>query len=235
MLKTSCAAVAASSLFVVFSMGCAHQQMVTLTSASTAAPPATPAPVAAAPAADVAAAPAEAATPEPSEAKPAKKPGEPMSFAELSSALGPDEKMGLEMDRTTRPPAGKGLSSDGYAAVGAAHQAVDTGSGARTAGDIKLSGGLTVGAVRAGVHEGAGRLRACYERGLAENPRLAGRVMVSFSVDEHGDVSAVDTESDVIPGDVTSCIKDAFSAMTFAAPKTAPAKIVYPIDFNKDS
>jgi hypothetical protein len=139
------------------------------------------------------------------------------------------------MDRTTATPTGKGLSADGYSSVGAAHQAVDTGSGARAAGDIKLSGGMTVTAVRAGVREGAGRLRACYEHGLAANPHLAGQVLVSFSIDDHGAVTDVDAHSDVIPGDVTSCIRDAFSSMTFAPPKSAPAKIVYPIDFNKDS
>jgi hypothetical protein len=240
MLKTNYAAVAVSSLFAVFSVGCAHSQSVTLTSGAAVAPPAP-----SAPAAPVAAAPAREAPPaaeapddadesEPAKPVAKKKPGEPMSFAELTAQLGGEQDMALDIEQTTAR-AGKGLSSDGYSAVGAAHQAVDTGTGARSAGDIKLSGGLTVTAVRAGVHEAAGRLRACYERGLAGDPRLAGRVMVSFSVDEHGGVSDVNAESDAIPADVTSCIRAAFSSMTFAAPKSAPARIVYPIDFNKDS
>jgi hypothetical protein len=235
MLRNSFAAVAVSSSFVVFSAGCAHQQTVTLTSAAAVAPPA-PNPAPAAPVAEPVAVEEDTDAPEDESEAPkpaAKKPGEPMSFAELSAQLGNEDKIGLAMGQST-PVAGKGLSADGYSSVTAAHQAVDTGT-ARSAGDIKLSGGLTVTAVRAGVHEGAGRLRACYEHGLAEDPRLAGRVMVSFLVDEHGGVSDVDAQSDVIPADVRSCIRDAFSAMTFAAPKVAPAKIVYPIDFNKDS
>ena len=56
-----------------------------------------------------------------------------------------------------------------------------------------------------------------------------------FSVDDHGAVSDVETASDAIPADVTSCIQAAFNAMPFAPAKPPPAKVVYPIDFNKDS
>jgi hypothetical protein len=243
MLKTNCTAAAVASFFAVFSVGCAHSQAVTLTSAAAVAPPAPSAPAApvaaapvpaVAPVAEAADAPADKVETEPAKPVAKKKPGEPMSFEELTAQLGGEQNLALDIEQTTAR-AGKGLSSDGYSAVGAAHQAVDTGSGARSLGDIKLSGGLTVTAVRAGVHEGASRLRACYERGLAGDPRLAGRVLVSFSVDENGGVSDVNAESDAIPADVTSCIRAAFSSMTFAAPKSAPARIVYPIDFNKDS
>jgi hypothetical protein len=222
--------VAASSFFVLFAVGCAHPQTVTLTSAQAAVP--APAPVAPAP---VAAAPEAAPAPEAAagDAKPAKSDG-PMTFEQLSAALGGEDKMGLEMQRTEQAPAGKGLSADGYSSVSAAHQAVDSSS-SHLGGDITVSGGLTSVAVRAGVHTEAARLRACYEHGLAQNPHLAGRVTVSFSVDERGAVGDVDAQSDAIPGDVTSCIRQAFSAMTFSAPKAPPAKVVYPIDFNKDS
>jgi hypothetical protein len=225
--------VAASSVFVLFAVACAHPQTVTLTSAQASVPVPAPAPAAPAPAAAV---PAEAtATPEAAagDAKPATSDG-PMSFEQLSAALGGEDKMGLEMQRTEQAPAGKGLSADGYSSVSAAHQAVDSSS-SHLGGDITVSGGLTSVAVRAGVHTEAARLRACYEHGLSQNPHLAGRVTVSFSVDERGAVGDVDAQSDAIPGDVTSCIRQAFSAMTFSAPKAPPAKVVYPIDFNKDS
>jgi hypothetical protein len=235
MSNHSCFTLAASSVFVVLSAACAHPQTVTLTSAATVAPPPAPA-AAAAPVAEAPAAPVPAAAEAKADdaAPAAKDPNAPMSFEELSAALGGDEKMGLEMQQTTEAPASKGLSADGYASVGAAHQAVDTGS-SHLGGDIKVSGGLSIVAVRAGVHTERARLRQCYEHGLAMNPHLAGRVTVSFSVDERGAVSDVDTESEAIPADVAACIRTAFSVMTFAAPKAAPAKIVYPIDLNKDS
>ena len=104
------------------------------------------------------------------------------------------------------------------------------------AGDIKVSGGISASAVRGAVHGQAGRLRGLL-RGTAFtfDPHLAGRVTVSFPIAEHGAVSEVDAESDVIPAAVMSCVKDTFSAMTFAPPKAPPAKVVYPVDFNKDS
>jgi hypothetical protein len=237
------------SVSIVGLGGCAHTQAVSLTSAATVAPTSTtPALVAAAPApapapASSGGAPSEELAEadedsEAEEAKPAaKRPEGPMTFEELSAALGDGDKIALDVNggETTTAPTGKGLSADGYAAVTAAHQAVDTGSGARAAGDIKVSGGLTTTAVRAGVRDAGARLRACYQHGLVANPRLAGRVTVTFTVDARGGVSGVETESDVIPADVRACVADAFSSITFAMPKTAPAKIVYPVDFNKDS
>lgn len=247
MLKTNRVVHGFSSFFGLLSvaslaaLGCAHPQAVTLTSAATVAPPAS-APAAAAPAPVVAAADEVAEPDEETEAEEAKvapkKADGPMSFEELSAALGDSDKMALDVNQSATPPpapASKGLSAEGYAAVGAAHQAVDTGSGARAAGDVKVSGGLSASAVRAGVRDAAGRLRACYEHGLASNPRLAGRVIVSFTVDARGAVSGVETESDVIPADVRACVGEAFSSIVFAMPKTPPAKVVYPIDFNKDS
>jgi hypothetical protein len=247
MLHTSRFTFASSSFFAILSVGslglagCAHPQTVTLTSA--AVTPAAPASAPAAASAPVAAENEETAEPgdeteaEEAKAAPAPKHGDgPMTFEELSAALGDGQKMAIDLNGSSADaPAVKPLSADGYTAVGAAHQAVDTGSGARAAGDIKLSGGLTAAMVKAGVHDAAGRLRACYEHGLAANPRLAGRVMVSFEVDARGGVSSVDTTSDAIPADVRACVGAAFSSITFAMPKTAPAKIVYPVDFNKDS
>jgi hypothetical protein len=224
--------------FAVFSVGCAHPQAlpVTSTAAAVAAPPvpaASPAPQAQTEEANADDDATEATEPE-APTKAAAKPDGPMSFEALTAALGSDEKLSLDINRTTEIAAGKGLSSDGYTAVAATHQAVAVSSTSH-AGDIKVGAGLTAAAVRSGVHEGAGRLRACYERGLAANTHLAGRVTVSFSVDARGAVSGVQTDSDVIPGDVLSCVRDAFEAMTFSAPKTAPVKVVYPVDFNKDS
>ncbi len=250
MLKMNHATFAASSLLILVSAagavvtGCAHPQTVTLTSASAAAPgaPAAVAPPSAAPtdaenahAAD-AVQPSEEAPKAVAESAATKDAGaaDPMSFAALSAALGDSDKMSLDVSQPVNAPASKGLSADGYTAVAATHQALDTGS-ATHAGDMKVGGGMTAAAIRAGVQEGASRLRACYAHGLVSNPHLAGRIMVSFSVDAQGAASGVTTDSDAIPADVMGCVRDAFSSMTFAPPKTAPAKIVYPVDFNKDS
>ena len=223
--------VAASSLFVLFAVGCAHPQTVTLTSAQAPAPAPAPAPASGARQRQRPRAPPAPATDD-GDAKPAKSDA-PLSFSQLSAELGDDDKMGLEMQRRA---GARGQGSQRGRVLG--RERGPPGGGhvvLAPGGDIKVSGGLTSVAVRSGVHTEAARLRACYEHGLAQNPHLAGRVTVTFSVDERGAVSDVDTQSDVIPADVTSCIRQAFSAMTFAAPKAPPAKVVYPIDFNKDS
>jgi hypothetical protein len=215
-------------VFALVSVGCAHPQAVPVTTAAAAVP--APAPAPAPEPVAVAEAPAE---PKADAPKAAAKPSDPLSFAALSAQLGDDDKISLDVNHTSEAPAGKGLNANGYTAVGAAHQVVET-STRYGGGDIKVSGGLTTSAVRDTVRGSAARLRACYEHGLTANPRLAGRVRVSFSVDERGEVSGVDAESDSIPADVLGCVKDAFSAMTFSAPKNPPAKVVYPVDFNKD-
>jgi hypothetical protein len=240
----STALVAGTAFTLACAGGCAHPQTVTLTSASAPtapaptgeASPAAPAPVVPPVAPSPSAASgddADTASGSGAASPPKAEPSQEMSFAQLTAALGHDEKLSLDIN-TAPAPTTKGLSANGYAAVGAVHQAVASSSGTR-AGDLKISGGISVAAVRAAVREQSGRLRSCYEHGLASDPHLSGRVLVSFSVDEHGTVDDVDAESDVIPPAVMSCVKDAFSAMTFAPPKAPPAKVVYPVDFNQDS
>jgi hypothetical protein len=162
--------------------------------------------------------------------KPDASPGEP-SFADLTAALG-DGKIDLAIDHTDAPNT-KGLDSSGYAAVGAVHQTA--ADGVKHGGEVQVSGGISVAEVHGVVRDNASRLRSCYERALQADPRLAGRVMVSFSVDARGAVGDVEALSETLPGDVTSCVTTVFSSLSFTTPKAPPAKIVVPVDFNKDS
>lgn len=231
-LSVSCLAVLA---------GCAHApapaatSAPAITAAAVAAPatPATPAPAAeTAQAADSDA--DDEADEAPAAAAPAAKPKESdgaMSFEQLSAALG-EEKLSLNVDHPVEAPAGKGLSASGYKAVAATHQAAES-MGTR-AGDVRITGGLAAAAVRDTIRGSAARLRNCYERGLAADPRLAGRVMVRFSVDAAGQTSGIEADSEAIPANVRSCVKDAFASMTFAAPSAPPATVTYPVDFNQD-
>lgn len=225
-LSVSCLAVLA---------GCAHAPAPAATSAPAITAAAVPAPVAAAPAApegdsDTEEADDAPATTAPVAAKPKEGDGA-MSFEQLSAALG-DDKVSLSVDHPAEAPAGKGLSASGYKAVGATHQAAES-MGTR-AGDVRITGGLAAASVRDTIRGSAARLRNCYERGLAADPHLAGRVTVRFSVDAAGQTSSIETESDAIPANVRSCVKDAFASMTFAAPSAPPATVSYPVDFNQD-
>jgi hypothetical protein len=223
-------------LFITFAAGCAHAPPApSLTSAQAAVPvpgapaavetPKAPEPVAPVPP------PAEEAAPKPKKAEPQE-----LSFEQLSAQLGGDDKLALDSDQIgdgqTVAREGKGLSANGYTAVGATHQAVPEASDAR--GDVKVSGGLTVAQVRGTVKDANSRLRHCYERGLHDTPHLAGLVTVTLSVDAKGEASGVDAASETLPAVVTTCVTEVFSSMTFAAPKAPPAKVVYPIEFRKE-
>ncbi len=234
---------AASSFVALFVFaGCAHtQQAATLTSTSApiaAAAPAAPPPAAPAPAAPAAPAATEDATEEQAAPAPKKKKkteDAPLSFEQLSAQLGADNSMGLDSvgDGTSEVPTSKGLSGGNYGNSSASmHQAVTEAQSHK--GDVKVSGGITVAQVRDGVRGSSDRLRICYERGLAGAPHLAGEVSVRFSIDAQGTPSNVETESDAIPADVQACVRDVFASMTFAPPKQAPAKVVYPVSFHKD-
>jgi hypothetical protein len=224
-------------LFAVLIAGCAHSHpapaalaTAELTSATAQAPVAPSAPAAPAVATEE---PAPAAEEAPAPAK-KKTENAPMSFEALSSALGSDDKMGLDIDHpATAAPTGKAFQAEGYAAVGAVHQ--QASDNVKHGGEVQVSGGLTVPQVRGVVRENASRLRVCYERGLKADPRLAGRVTVSFSVDAQGAVQDVEAQSETLPGEVTSCVANIFETITFAAPKASPAKVTLPVDFNKDS
>jgi len=78
-----------------------------------------------------------------------------------------------------------------------------------------------------------GRLRLCYEDGLRNNPKLAGRVKVKFVIDRTGAVqTAVDGGSDLSDKGVVACVVRHFGNLTFPAPERGIVTVVYPIEFS---
>ncbi len=88
--------------------------------------------------------------------------------------------------------------------------------------------GLIRTVVRTHVHE----IRGCYELGLAEDPALAGRVAVRFTIDPRGMVSeAVVASSDLPPRaePVQACIVAAVKGWRFPMPPASDeAVVLYP-------
>jgi hypothetical protein len=75
-----------------------------------------------------------------------------------------------------------------------------------------------------------GELRRCYEAGRSRNPKLRGRVAMRFVIERTGmvrDARALDTS--FADKEVTRCIVDAFSRLTFSAPTNGPVTVTYPI------
>jgi hypothetical protein len=88
--------------------------------------------------------------------------------------------------------------------------------------------GLIRTVVRTHVHE----IRGCYELGLADDPALAGRVAVRFTIDPHGMVSEAVVASSNLPPraePVQTCIAAAVKGWRFPMPPASGSAVVlYP-------
>jgi TPR repeat protein len=70
---------------------------------------------------------------------------------------------------------------------------------------------------------------ACYQKALLRAPWLAGRLVVSFTVDGAGAVTRAEIErTDLTDGRFLSCAQDAVRSWRFPASGGAPAELSYP-------
>jgi hypothetical protein len=141
---------------------------------------------------------------------------------------------------TIRP----GMGGGGLAAIGSTGKSEGTGGtgeakkvagpkGSASVGGAAVSGGTVSNAARvvAGMRAG---FRACYNRGLAENPDAQGSIRLSIRVGPGGEVSGVSASpSGNLPGSVVSCVQARASAAQFAPPEGGSAVIVVPVTFVK--
>lgn len=141
---------------------------------------------------------------------------------------------------TIRP----GMGGGGLAAIGSTGKSEGTGGtgeakkvagpkGSASVGGAAVSGGTVSNAARvvAGMRAG---FRACYNRGLAENPDAQGSIRLSIRVGPGGEVSGVQASpSGNLPGSVVSCVQARASAAQFAPPEGGSAVIVVPVTFVK--
>jgi hypothetical protein len=83
------------------------------------------------------------------------------------------------------------------------------------------------------VREKFGPFRICYEKGLARNQNLQGRVTVKFIIQRDGSVfRASDAGSDLPDPDVIACVVRGFGELKFPKPDGGIVTVVYPIQFN---
>jgi len=72
--------------------------------------------------------------------------------------------------------------------------------------------------------------RGCYERGLATNPKLEGRVTVRFVIQPDGSVGGVANGGSDLPNDeVVKCVLEGFVGLRFPAPAGGIVTVQYPI------
>lgn len=91
-------------------------------------------------------------------------------------------------------------------------------------------------AIRGVIRAELARVRACYERELAAQPSLEGRVAVRFRIDPGGMVGACEIQSSTLSQpSLHACLCEVVSGLSF--PKTPPGPptfIVYPFVFRSD-
>lgn len=100
-------------------------------------------------------------------------------------------------------------------------------------GDPIILGALDRAHIDGVVRAHTGALRNCYERGLAADPTLAGKVVVKFVIAKDGTVSSATTKSSTLAAPaVEACLNEAFMGFGFDAPAGGGIVIVsYPFVF----
>lgn len=79
------------------------------------------------------------------------------------------------------------------------------------------------------VRQNMKQTRTCYERGLAKNPKLSGRVNVRFTISPEGNVVVASSDSALADPDVTQCVVAVFRAMSFPPSAGGPVTVSYPV------
>ena len=140
---------------------------------------------------------------------------------------------------TVRP----GATGGGLASIGASGKSGGSGSGrtqevkgprgSASMGDASVAGGSVSDASRVVAQMRAG-FRACYNRGLSENPDIEGKIQLSIKVGPTGQVSSVAaTKTGSLPESVVECVKARANSANFSAPQGGAAVVQVPVSFVK--
>lgn len=120
-----------------------------------------------------------------------------------------------------------GLGSGGLGRLGSSRRI----SPSVRMGQTETVGSLPKEVIQRIVRQNFGRFRLCYENGLRNDPKLAGKVTVSFTIGTDGSVSGVKDTTDMSDKGVSSCVGKAFYGMSFPQPEKGVVKVSYPIMF----
>lgn len=139
-------------------------------------------------------------------------------------------------------PVQGGGKGGGLAGIGGGTKGEGTGSGAGT--ETKVAGPMGVAQVGgstatvpisdadrviAGLR---GRFRNCYQQGLASDPSMSGKVLISAKVGPNGEVSSADIASNSgLSPTVAQCIAGVVKRATFSAPGGGGSTLQIPVTF----
>ncbi len=96
-----------------------------------------------------------------------------------------------------------------------------------------VSGRLPKETIQRIVRQHFGRYRVCYEKALAKNPTLTGRVSVRFLISSDGSVSTAGNGASTLPdAAAVSCVVRAFYGLSFPKPAGGSVQVTYPLMFS---
>jgi TonB family protein len=104
-----------------------------------------------------------------------------------------------------------------------------------SAGSPIMMGSLDKEIIRRVIRRSLARVKYCYERQLAKNPSLAGKLVVGFTIQPDGTVTGALVKSSTI-GDVEvgQCVVKVVKALKFPKPAGGGVVIVtYPFNFSR--
>jgi hypothetical protein len=159
-------------------------------------------------------------------------PGHACDFASFRPAYAvgypPVVSSELERERSKREPAPENTGSPGFGPKPlTGREAPRIRMGATT-----VKGRLAPEVIQRVVRQSYGRFRICYEQGLHRDPKLEGRVSVSFAIDRAGSVSNVKADGDLPDKATRDCVASVFFGLSFPKPEGGSVSVVYPIIFS---
>ncbi len=105
---------------------------------------------------------------------------------------------------------------------------VTLGSGDAVGGEGEVDASRVASLVRGQL----GGIRSCYERALPNNPTLAGRIDVRFTISPSGSASGVDARGMSEAPEVGLCIASAIRRVSFPAPTGGAVAFSFPFTFS---
>lgn len=100
------------------------------------------------------------------------------------------------------------------------------------AGATEVSGRFPPEVIQRIVRQNFGRFRLCYENALRKDPNTTGRVSVRFTIALDGSVKGQRVDSSTIgSAEMSACVANAFTNLSFPQPEGGTVTVVYPIQF----
>jgi hypothetical protein len=75
------------------------------------------------------------------------------------------------------------------------------------------------------------RFKACYDRALADDPSMSGRVKLHIKIASDGTVARVESRESTLPEPVVHCLEEVVSATEFASPGPRGMLVTLPLSF----